>query len=105
MSKEETYYLEDLVEVAIEEYETAMKEGYVDCHEDTIHEIADGCVPIYTYEILQYAAQCAGQHWLALEPSELCPDGDAIKQITCNIYEHLCEKLHEHIAEKEKEDE
>ena len=102
MSNEETYYLADLVEDAVEEYETAVKEGYVDCHEDTIHEIADGCVPIYNYDILQYAAH---RNWLATVKSDLCPDGDAIKQIQTNIYEHLCEKLHEHIAEKEKEDE
>ena len=94
-----TYYLEDLKEDAIEdldeeiEYLTKEEETYdID---DLINEIADNNIPIYTYNLLQYASNTL---WLATEKSDLAGEyPDAIKTIQCNIYEALTEAIYEHI--------
>ena len=103
MSKK-TYELKDLIIDACDTYDSDdyndMKEGYDDS--DIIHEIADNAVPIYYYDIGQYAAH---NSWLMTEIPEINPNGNAHDQIQANIYEAICEGLHEHVAEKEKEDE
>ena len=63
-----------------------------------IHEIADSAIPIYYWDIGQYAAHTS---WLMTEIPEINPNGNAHDQIQANIYEAICEGLHEHIAEKE----
>ena len=70
--------------------------------QDVIHEIADNAVPMYYWDIAQYAA------WnteLMTEIPEIGHDCTPYKMIQLNIYEAICEGLYEHIAEKEKEDE
>jgi len=98
---ERKYYLSDLKESAIEELEDCIKwnkdnkENYE--LDDLIPEVADNNIPIYTYELLQYASNTL---WLATEPNDLCSENaDAIKVIQANIYEALTEALHEHTNE------
>ena len=103
-TKEKDYKLSDLIEDACDTYDSDdyddMKEGYDDS--DIIHEIADNAVPIYYWDIAQYAA------WnteLIQEIPECGRECTPYKMIQMNIYEAICEGLHEHVAEKEKEDE
>ncbi len=66
-------------------------------YDSTIHEIADGAVPIYYSDILQMAAD---NNFLALEEPEIGPafDGTAtpINIIAANIYEHIYHALYEY---------
>ena len=108
MSKE-TYELKDLIIDACEELDEAIRLNKIEIDEDEIydtddmiHEIADSLIPIYYYDIGQYAAH---NSWLMTEIPEINPNGNAHDQIQANIYEAICEGLHEHVAEKEKEDE
>ena len=101
-SKEKDYQISSLIIDACDEYDDLIDkdEDYID--EDLIHEIADSAVPIYYWDIGQYAA------WnpiLMQEIPEINPNGNAHDQIQSNIYEAICEGLYEHVAEKEKEDE
>ena len=101
-TKEKDYQLSSLIIDACAEYDDLIDEDedYVD--EDLIHEIADNAVPIYYWDIAQYAA------WnpiLMQEIPDCGSDSEPYKQIQMNIYEAICEGLHEHVAEKEKEDE
>ena len=70
--------------------------------DDVIHEIADNAVPIYYYDIGQYAAN---NSWLMTQTPETVPNGTAHDQIQANIYEYIVEGLYEHKQEKENEDE
>ena len=100
--KERTYQLEDLVIDACEELDHDWKEiqkGHYELDE-TIHEIADNSVPIYYWDIGQYASH---NSWLMTEIPEINPEGNAHDQIQSNIYQYIVEELYEHIAEKEKE--
>ena len=99
MSKK-TYELKDLIIDACDTLEHEWEEiekGHYDL-DDMIHEIADSGVPIYYYDICQYAAH---NTWLMQEIPETNPNGNAHDQIQANIYEAICEGLYEHIAEKE----
>ena len=98
-----TYYLEDLKEDAIEDLDEAIeylpKEEETYDIDDLINEIADNNIPIYTYNLLQYASNTL---WLATEKSDLSGENaDAVKTIQCNIYEALTEALYEHINKGE----
>ena len=102
MSKK-TYELKDLIIDACDTYDSDdyddMKEGYDDS--DIIHEIADNAVPIYYWDIAQYAA------WnteLMMDIPDCGRECEPYKQIQLNIYEAICEGLYEHVAEREKED-
>ena len=104
MSKK-TYELKDLIIDACEELDEAIRLNKIEIDEDEIydtddmiHEIADSGVPIYYYDIGQYAAH---NSWLMTEIPDINPNGNAHDQIQANIYEAVCEGLHEHIAEKE----
>ena len=108
MSKEkESYELEDLVINACEELDDIIEgeelDIIVDDLTDTIHEIADNSIPIYYWDIGQYASH---NSWLMTEiPQTICPNNsNAHDQIQANIYEHIVEGLYEHIAEKEREE-
>ena len=96
MKKKKSYDLDDLVIEACDVYDNE-KEHYDDEY-DAIHEIADGLVPIYYYDIGQYASY---NSWLMTEQSELCTEGNAHDQIQANIYEHIVEGINEYVEETE----
>ena len=101
MSKDKCWYnLDDLVEDACESFDNDYNRNNYD-DDDTIHEIADNSVPIYYYDIGQYAAH---NSWLMTEKPESCPGGDAGNahdQIQANIYEYVLNGLYEHKQESE----
>lgn len=104
MSKDKCgYNLDDLLVDACESFDNDYGEDIEDygCDE-VIHEIADNAVPIYYYEIGQYAAH---NSWLMTQTPETVPNGTAHDQIQANIYEYIVEGLYEHKQEKENEDE
>ena len=100
MSKEKDYSITSLIINACEEYDDLFDE--CDDWLDLMHEIADNAIPIYYWDIAQYAAH---NTWLMTEIPEINPNGNAHDQIQSNIYEAICEGLYEHINEKETEDE
>ena len=103
-TKENDYQLSDLIEDACDTLDHDWKDiqkGDYDLS-DSIHEIADNAVPIYYWDIAQYAA------WnteLMTEIPEIGRECEPYKMIQMNIYEAICQGLYEHVAEKEKEDE
>ncbi len=102
MKNKITEGLDNLV-LTIQKYRDEVEQiekGHYDL-DDMIHEIADSGVPIYYYDICQYAAH---NTWLMQEIPETNPNGNAHDQIQANIYEAICEGLHEHIAEKESKE-
>ena len=120
--KERTYYTEDLIESAIDELQDRIKEEATieiddeikidKTHiideldlDDIISEIADNNIPIYTYDLLQYASN----NFNLIYPNELAGDEpDVIKIIQSNIYEILTEELYAYVTtiqDKEKENE
>ena len=102
-TKEKDYQLSSLILDACDTLDHDWEEiqkGHYD-QDDMIHEIADNAIPIYYYDIGQYAAHTS---WLMTEIPQTNPNGNAHDQIQANIYDAICEGLYEHIAEKEKED-
>ena len=101
MSEEKkSYELKDLVIDACEE----LNERWVseeDELQEIIHEIADSFIPIYYWDIGQYASH---NSWLMTEIPEINPEGNAHDQIQANIYEHIVEGLNYHVAKKEEEE-
>ena len=104
-TKEKDYQLSDLIIDACDSFDNDYdwgEDGDNYDEQDVIHEIADNAVPIHYWDIAQYAA------WnteLIQEIPECGADLEPYKMIQLNIYEAICEGVHEHIAEKEKEDE
>ena len=104
MEKTKKYCTEDLIEGAIEELKDRIqwcKEEKEDFEiDDLISEIADNNIPIYTYDLLQYASN----NFDLIEPNDLCLDSARVTEtITANIYEVLTEALYEYINEQDKE--
>ena len=104
MEKTKKYYTEDLIEGAIEDLQDRIKEEEIKIDEieldDAISEVADNNIPIYTYDLLQYASN----NFDLIEPSELCSDNPSvISIIQANIYELLIEALYEHTTKQDKE--
>ena len=70
------------------------------CESDVIHEVADGHVPVYTYDILALAAEDNG---LATAEPELGPAFDGtptpVNIIAANIYEAITTDLWEYWPE------
>jgi len=106
MKDKKTYYTEDLVKGAIKELEETLKESEYgekdqygrDYLDDIIHEIADNNIPIYTYDLLQYASN----NFDLIQPNELTRDNpDVIEIIMANIYEYLTDELYQHINKGE----
>ena len=97
----DNYNLEDLVLDACDEFDNVMCDSSSDS-DDVMHEIADNAVPIYYYDIGQYAAH---NSWLMTQKPDINTDGNAHDQIQANIYCHIYDGLVEHMAEKETEDE
>ena len=102
-TKEKDYQLSSLIIDACDtldhDWENIQK-GHYDV-DDMIHEIADQAVPIYYWDIAQYAGY---NHWLMTEIPDINPNANAHDQIQSNLYEAICEGLYEHINEKEIED-
>ena len=98
------YYTEDLKEQAIEDLKERLEEedissGAYDTA-DLIPEIADNNIPIYTYDLLQYASN----NFDLIYPNDLVGDNpDVINIIQCNIYEILTEELYDYINKREGE--
>lgn len=71
---------------------------------DVIHEIADGCVPVYTSELLQLAAESNG---LAIDTPELGPAFDGAPTpaniIAANVFEAIEAELWEEWRQIEAE--
>ena len=100
MEDKKTYYTEDLVKDAIEELEDRIKEEEIEnikkYLDDIIPEIADNNIPIYTYDLLQYASN----NFDLIQPSDLTSDNPDVTQIiTMNIYELLTDELYQHIRD------
>ena len=107
MSKDKCgYNLDDLVVDACESFDNDYdwgEDGDNYDADDVIHEIADNSVPIYYYDIGQYAAH---NSWLMTQmPNSDVGTGTAHDQIQANIYEYVSEGLYEYKQEKENEDE
>ena len=98
-TKEKDYQLSDLISDACEELDERWVSEEDDVS-DIIHEVADNAVPIYYWDIAQYAAW---NTWLMQEVPEIGHDCEPYKMIQLNIYEAICDGLYEHIAEKEQE--
>ena len=105
MEREKTYYSDDLIEGAIEDLQDRLKEaGYGikdefgrDYIDDLIPEIADNNIPIYTYDLLQYASN----NFDLIYKNDLCSeDADCVQIIQANIYELLSDLLYNHINNK-----
>ena len=108
MEEKKTYYMQDLYDQAIEDLQDRLKEtGYGindqfgrDYIDDVIHEVADNNIPIYTYDLLQYASN----NFDLNEPSDLCSDNPSVTQIiTANIYELLTQELYDYLNTKQGE--
>jgi len=104
MEEKKTYYKEDLIEGAIEDLQDRIewcekeKEEYD--QDDLISEIADNNIPIYTYDLLQYASN----NFDLIYKNDLCSeDADCIQIIQANIYELLTEELYDYINTKQGE--
>ena len=110
MEEKKTYYTEDLIEGAIEDFQDRLKEaGYGindqfgrDYIDDLISEVADNNIPIYTYDLLQYASN----NFDLIQTNDLCLNssyGDITQIIQANIYELLTEELYDYINTKQGE--
>ena len=88
------YYTEDLIEGAIDELQERFV-GEEDEIDDIIAEIADNNIPIYTYDLLQYASN----NFDLIQQNDLAGfEPDVIKIITANIYEILTEELYGYVS-------
>ena len=108
--KEKDYKLSDLIADACDTLDhdwKAIQRGEYDLH-DMIHEIADNAVPIYYWDIALYSAY---NYELMQEIPETGRECEPYKMIQANIYEAICEGLHEYcnmqdqLPEREEEDE
>ena len=106
MTSQRTVY-RDILAGAVE----SMRTDYDDLREaihpsDTLHEIADGHVPIYSYELLELAAD---EPRFALDEPECGPAFDGtptpVNIIAANVYEALSNDLHMAFDEWRDEDE
>ena len=114
--KERTYYTEDIIESAIDDLQERIKEEEenkedadyifdIRCADDLIAEIADNNIPIYTYDLLQYASN----NFDLIQPSDLQGEEPSVTSIIqANIYEILTEELYAYVTtiqDKQKETE
>ena len=95
--EKKTYYLSELQREAREELEDRIKwcreNEEQENSDDLIHEVADNNIPIYTYDLLQYASN----NFNLIYKNDLCSDdADCIQIIQSNIYEELMEDLYEY---------
>ena len=98
-TKEKDYSITSLIIDACEEYDDLIDADEYGENEDMIHEIADNSVPIYYWDIAQYAAH---NSWLMTTKPDCCnPEANAHDQIQANIAEYVEQGLYEHKQEKE----
>ena len=65
--------------------------------DDLIAEVSDNNIPIYTYDLLQYASN----NFNLIYKNDLCSDdADCIQIIQSNIYEELVQDLYEYLNER-----
>ena len=103
MEDKKTYYLSEIQRGAREELEDQIKwcreNEEQENSDDLISEVADNNIPIYTYELLQYASN----NFDLIQPNDLAGDNpDVVKIIQCNIYELLMEDLYEYLNERKE---
>ena len=99
IEEKKTYQLQELYDQAIDDLDDRIawckkeKEEYETY--DLIHEIADNNIPIYTYDLLQYASH----NFELNDPNEeLCTEHPSVTQvIQANIYQWLSDHLYNHI--------
>ena len=98
MEEKKTYHMQELYDQAIEDLDDRIawckeeKEEYET--DDLIHEIADNNIPIYTYDLLQYASN----NFDLIYKNDLCSENaDCVQIIQANIYEWLSDHLYNHI--------
>ena len=102
-TKEKAYKRSDLIIDACDSFDNDYdwgEDGDNYDQDDIIYEIADNAVPIYYWDIAQYAA------WnteLMQEIPECGTEQEPYKQIQLNIYEAIVAGLYEHVAEREQE--
>ena len=104
-AKEKDYKISSLIEDACDSFDNDYdwgEDGDNYDQDDVLHEIADSAVPIYYYDIGQYAAH---NSCLMTAKPDINTDGNAHDQIQANIYCAIYDGLLEHIEQKEKEDE
>ena len=116
MKEKREYYTEDLIESAIDDLQERIKEDEenkedadyifdICCADDLIAEIADNNIPIYTYDLLQYASN----NFDLIQPSDLQGEEPSVTSIIqANIYEILTEELYAYVTtiqDKQKETE
>ena len=104
MEEKKTYYISKLQREAREELEDRIKwcreNEEQENSDDLIHEVADNNIPIYTYDLLQYASN----NFNLIYKNDLCSDdADCIQIIQSNIYEELMEDLYEYLNERKGE--
>ena len=104
MEEKKTYYLSELQRQAREELEDRIKwcreNEEQENSDDLMHEVADNNIPIYTYDLLQYASN----NFNLIYKNDLCSDdADCIQIIQSNIYEELMEDLYEYLNERKGE--
>ena len=79
---------------AVEELKDSLRDYPDNDEHDTIHEIADSSVPVYTYDLLQLAANNLD---LAVVEPEIGPAFDGsptpVNIIAANIYEEITQEL------------
>ena len=106
MSKDKCgYNLDDLVVDACESFDNDYdwgEDGDNYDADEVIHEIASNSVPIYYWDIGQYAAH---NSWLMNETPDIMSDGTAQQQIEANIYTYVYDALITYKEKKENEDE
>ena len=104
MEEKKTYYISKLQREAREELEDRIKwcreNEEQENSDDLIHEVADNNIPIYTYDLLQYASN----NFNLIYKNDLCSDdADCIQIIQSNIYEELMEDLYEYLNKRKGE--
>ena len=98
MEEKKTYQLQELYDQATDDLDDRIawyKEEKEDYEiDDLIHEIADNNIPIYTYDLLQYASN----NFDLIYKNDLCSsDADCVQIIQANIFEFLSDHLYNYI--------
>ncbi len=101
----DTYRLRDL-ETEVEEEIKWRFEHDKDADNQTLNEIVDGVVPVYHWNLLEYAQD---KLWLASAPPENATgeEDTAVQLIAANIAEHLeqhARKIYDQLLEEQKEE-
>ena len=104
MEEKKTYYLSELQRQAREELEDRIKwcreNEEQENSDDLIAEVSDNNIPIYAYDLLQYASN----NFDLLEQNDMVDDQpDVVSIIQANIYELLMEDLYEYLNERKGE--